>query len=324
MRLRALVPCALIVLAGAPAARAADHPVGPWPTCCSGPTYTDVVADSGDTVTITGDFADHPLAWAFDDFTTESAGPSRTYAFAAAGTYPFHCTIHSYMHGVVKVGSDQHAAPDFTVSSTSPTTSDAVTFTYTGTADPDGTIASYEWDFNGDGSTDQTTTADHVSHTYPSAGTFHPTVRVRDNGHELSDPAPAKTVAVTAAPDSQGGAGPTSTGGSTGNTAPGGAGGQDAGGASGADTADTTAPTAAHVRVSGGRLRFVLSEDASLRATLRRAGRPVRQLGVALKAGRVAYRLPRRLKPGRYTIRFVLTDAAGNHSRTYGASFRVT
>ena len=47
-----------------------------------------------------------------------------------------------------------------------------------------------------------------------------------------------------------------------------------------------------------GRLRFALSENANLRASLRRNGKAVRQLGVALKAGTVAYRLPRHLKKG--------------------------
>jgi hypothetical protein len=87
--------------------------------------------------------------------------------------------------------------------------------------------------------------------------------------------------------------------------------------------ADTTAPTALQPRVAGGRLRFALDEAASLRATLRRNGKAVRQLGVALKAGAVSYRLPTHLKRGPYTIRFVLTDAAGNHSRAYSAHFRV-
>lgn len=330
MRLRlAVAACALPVLGLAGSARAADHPLS-WPSCCSSAPYADVVADPGDTATFTTDagvtFADHPLVWDYADYATNQSGTAQQLTFPTAGTYPFHCAFHSFMHGRIKVGNDLHPTAALSVSSAAPTTADPVTLTYTGTADPDGSIATYEWDFDGDGNADQVTTVDHVTHTYPSAGTFQATVRVRDNGHELSDPAPAKTVAVTASPGDAASTG--TTGGSTGNADPGGGGSQDGSVAPGtgppATAADTTAPAVVRPRVSGGRLRFVLSEDAALRATLRRGGRRVRQLGAALKAGAVAYRLPRGLKPGRYAIRFTLTDAAGNRSRTYSASFRVT
>jgi plastocyanin len=333
MRLRALVPCALLVFAAS--AHAADHAVTWGFTCCaSGPVHVDAVA--GDTVTFTmdaGTFASHPLVWDFGDYATTDSGTSQPIPLTgkSPGTYAFHCQFHSFMTGTVTIPGDQHATAALDVSPASVTTADPVTLTYTGTADPDvgDSIASYEWDFNGDGTTDATTTVDHVTHTFASAGTYPATVRVRDQGHELSDPAPAKSVAVTAAPTPQGGTGSTGTGGSTGSTGSGGATSPDGSGASGSAgsigaTADTTAPAATHVRVARGRLRFALSEDANLRASLRRNGKSVRQLGVALKAGAVAYRLPRHLKKGRYTIRFSLVDAAGNRSKTYSASFRVT
>ena len=46
-------------------------------------------------------------------------------------------------------------------------------------------------------------------------------------------------------------------------------------------------------------------------------------VGMTLPAGSASVKLPRRLKPGRYRVRFTLTDAAGNRSRAYSVRFRV-
>lgn len=70
---------------------------------------------------------------------------------------------------------------------------DPVHFTAAGSFDPDGELASYEWDFDGDGSVDQTTTAPVVDHTYPAAFSGFAAVRVvaADGGEALA------TAAVT-------------------------------------------------------------------------------------------------------------------------------
>jgi hypothetical protein len=47
--------------------------------------------------------------------------------------------------------------------------------------DPDGTVETYEWDFDGNGTVDDTTTAPNVSHVYPNAGTFQVRVAARDD-----------------------------------------------------------------------------------------------------------------------------------------------
>lgn len=55
-----------------------------------------------------------------------------------------------------------------------------VTLDATGTTDPDGdAIASYQWDFDGDGATDSTTAAPSVTHVY-GQGVFHPSVTAID------------------------------------------------------------------------------------------------------------------------------------------------
>jgi PKD repeat protein len=49
--------------------------------------------------------------------------------------------------------------------------------------DSDGTVATYQWDFDGDGNFDQTGPAAVVEHAYYQQGSFLPAVRVTDNDH---------------------------------------------------------------------------------------------------------------------------------------------
>ncbi len=54
--------------------------------------------------------------------------------------------------------------------------------------DPDrGSITSYEWDFDGDGTYDQTTTDGRITHEYTAIGTYYPRVRVTDSGGQQSE-----------------------------------------------------------------------------------------------------------------------------------------
>lgn len=50
-----------------------------------------------------------------------------------------------------------------------------------GSADPDGTIVQYDWDFDGDGTYDQTTFQAFATHIYDTPGTYIASVRVTDN-----------------------------------------------------------------------------------------------------------------------------------------------
>ena len=47
--------------------------------------------------------------------------------------------------------------------------------------DPDGSITSYRWDFDGDGTFDKETTTGTVTHTYTKAGVYNATVTVFDD-----------------------------------------------------------------------------------------------------------------------------------------------
>lgn len=89
-----------------------------------------------------------------------------------------------------------------------------------------------------------------------------------------------------------------------------------------ADT-DTRAPRTTHVRVVGGRLRLTLNERARLKGTLTRAGHRVARLSRTLPRGAAALKLPAHLRPGRYRLRFTLTDAAGNSTAARTVRFTI-
>ena len=76
-------------------------------------------------------------------------------------------------------GGDGNAAPDaqFSVSPTSVTVGNAVSFDASASSDSDGSIQSYEWSY-GDGSVDTGATA---SHTFGSTGTYDVTLTVTDD-----------------------------------------------------------------------------------------------------------------------------------------------
>lgn len=94
------------------------------------------------------------------------------------------------------LGSGQgpaNAAP--TAAFTAEATALSVAFDATGSTDPDGTVASYAWDF-GDGTTGTGATP---SHPYAAAGSYQVGLVVTDDDGAVSAPV-VRTVAVTAAP----------------------------------------------------------------------------------------------------------------------------
>ena len=61
-----------------------------------------------------------------------------------------------------------------------------VRFDASASADQDGPIASYEWDFDGNGTSDRTTDQPRTSHAYSSAGNYQAVLRVKDTEGETA------------------------------------------------------------------------------------------------------------------------------------------
>ena len=135
-------------------------------------------------------------------YTDSSVTSGTTYRYRVvaynAGGYSPYSNIASIVAGV----SNQ---PPVAVASANPTSGTApltVNFSSTGSYDPDGTIASYSWNF-GDGGN---STAANPSHTYTSAGTYTATLTVTDNAGATASasvtvtvtPSTAKTLRSTA------------------------------------------------------------------------------------------------------------------------------
>ncbi|MEW6428277.1 MAG: PKD domain-containing protein [Thermodesulfobacteriota bacterium] len=71
--------------------------------------------------------------------------------------------------------------PQVTANATPQTGAAPLSVSFTGSATDDGSVLSYSWDFEGDGVFDHSGASAAVSHTYPAAGIFHPTLRATDD-----------------------------------------------------------------------------------------------------------------------------------------------
>jgi plastocyanin len=296
-----LLALAASLALAAPAAAAADHTIT-FANYAYNPTPTTIKA--GDTATFSGSFMSHPLVWDNNEFATTSTGTSKAFTFSQPGTYTYHCMLHGVtqnMVGSLTVVANQHPANvSFSVNPAAPRVGDPVTFTYTGSADPDGSLVSWQWDLDGDGSFETSTAGGTATKTYATAGTVTVRMRAVDDSGEASDvAAQALTIAAAGA---------------------GGAGGSGGGASSGTDT---TAPRATLVKLRGLRLSFRSSERASATATLRARGKTIARGSAKAKNGAIAIRLRltkagRSLLPRGRTLRARLTlalrDASGNRT----------
>jgi PKD repeat protein len=160
-------------------------------------TVTPNPAAIGATVTFNGSASADPggtianYAWDFGDGTASAtnAAATITHPYAAAGTYIAQLTVtdgngaSTTTFRQLRVNAKPVAS--FSYSPLNPLIGEAVTFDGTTSADPDGTIATYEWDLDGNGSFE--TTGATPTHTYNSAGPVNVKLRVTDSDATLSD-----------------------------------------------------------------------------------------------------------------------------------------
>ncbi|MGI8624061.1 MAG: PKD domain-containing protein [Solirubrobacteraceae bacterium] len=194
---------------------------------------TSVIAvKPGESVTWNHQRTNDPHNLTFDDAAPGFPSPSSpqfapwtaTRTFPTEGTYRFYCQEHGGpggqgMSGIVYVNATGTVPPtppaaSFTVSPSSARVGEAVSFDARASGDPDGAIARYEWDLDGDGSYETDTGATPTtSRSYTTAGPRTVKLRVTDNQSPQgltnettrtlqvdAPPAPTPTPAPTAVP----------------------------------------------------------------------------------------------------------------------------
>jgi PKD repeat protein len=149
------------------------------PTAAFTPTCTNLACSFNSSASVDPDGTIASYAWSFGDGSTSTtANPSHTFA---AGTYTVTLVVtdNKGATGTASNAVMVTAAPNQnpTAAFTPTCTNLACTFDSSASVDPDGTIASYAWDF-GDGST--STTA-KPSHSFSAAGTYSVKLTVTDN-----------------------------------------------------------------------------------------------------------------------------------------------
>ncbi|MDD5219154.1 MAG: PKD domain-containing protein [Candidatus Bipolaricaulis sp.] len=143
--------------------------------------------------------------WAFGDGSTSSTGPVVYHQFATTGSFSVTLTVvdddgaTNAQTKLVQVGVPAQApVAAFVYSPASPAPGQPITLDASSSYDPDGTIATYEWDLDGDGTTDQTGRVIQLA--YLTAGTVPVRLTVTDGTGLQNSTTQMITVASTPAP----------------------------------------------------------------------------------------------------------------------------
>ena len=158
-------------------------------------TFTATADDDNGTVGLT-------FEWDFGSgYGAPSTNPVATTTFATAGTKSVKLTVtdgdgaSTEITKTVAVRSQTPTA-SFSITPTAPQTGQSVQFDASGSSDPDGTIAGYEWDLDGDGVYE--TTGKSAARTYTDAGTITIRLRVTDSDGDKQTATGGLTVTAAA------------------------------------------------------------------------------------------------------------------------------
>jgi PKD repeat protein len=186
-----------------PAEVAADQSVGSGGVFPNQPPVASFTATGGQlTATVDGSASTDPdgtiasYAWDYGDGGTDTGMTPAPHTYAAAGTYPVTLTVTDNSGATNSTSQQVVIAPLNTppvASFTATPTGLTVALDATASTDPDGTIASYSWDY---GDNTATGTGVSASHTYAAAGTYTVTLAVTDNQGATNSTSQPVTVVV--------------------------------------------------------------------------------------------------------------------------------
>ena len=129
-----------------------------------------------------------PYTYSWDlnnDGTVDDTRDRFNYVFLEYGIFQVTLTVRDSTNKAIthKVSISALSAPSVLASATPSEGAAPLDVVLSAVAsDPDGTIVLYQWDFDGDGNFDYSSTVSPtVTHTYPNNGLYHATLRVTDN-----------------------------------------------------------------------------------------------------------------------------------------------
>ncbi|WP_135826101.1 COG1470 family protein [Halorussus ruber] len=233
-----------------------------------------------------GDSADErrvaEYRWDFDgddQIEDRTDDPTTRYAYGSTGTFDATVTVvdtggnTDSANATVRVFPEDETPPDAALSVESNRTEegDELTFDASDASDGQSTVTAYRWDFDGDGTPEETTENATVEHAFDSPGTYNVTVTVVDFGNNTDN----ATVQVRVDPDERAHSG----GGSSG----GGGGGASVGPPPVDADPEKTGPNAGLVDVRNGRADETIQSSLPASAVAEETGVEFRSVGVDLK-----------------------------------------
>ncbi|MFL5894393.1 MAG: PKD domain-containing protein [Thermoleophilaceae bacterium] len=146
-------------------------------------------------------------AWDFGDgTTTQTSTPTITHAYSTVGSFNAKLVVTDLDDNLdsgpaIRTITVRNVAPTaaLSFSPSAPLVGQEVGFSAAGSADPDGAVADYKWDLDGDGVFElDTGTRDSATRTYSTPGTFAIAVRVQDSDGAFTIARSSVTVAQAA------------------------------------------------------------------------------------------------------------------------------
>src|SRR4051794_3021485 len=135
--------------------------------------------------------------------TYESSGAQPSWTYTTAGTYTVKLKVTDALGAVsavvtaqvtVAAAGDAPPVPVLSFPGSGLVAGQPIRLSAAGSSDPDGTIAKYQWDVDGDGAVDATTAVNYLDWTYTLPGAYVVTLTVTDNSYAQASKSAVLTI----------------------------------------------------------------------------------------------------------------------------------